>query len=65
MMAEWYWRLFSAWHALFEAPTRAETIEHCRLEAHKRQEELADRYQMGYLAGYDDATESMRQREMV
>ena len=63
MIANLYWRLYSAWFALFEAPTRAETIEHCALEAHKRQEELADRYQMGYLAGYADAAESTRQQK--
>lgn len=61
MIANLYWRLYSAWFALFEAPTRAETIEHCALEAHKRQEELADRYQMGYLAGYADACAAYKQ----
>ena len=55
MIANLYWRLYSAWFALFEAPTRAETIEHCALEAHKRQEEIDEAFASGYLNGYDDA----------
>lgn len=64
-MKDLYWRLYSAWFALFEAPTRAETIEHCALEAHKRQEEIDEAFALGYLNGYDDAMESARQREAV
>ena len=65
-MRDLYWRLFTAWHALFEAPSREEAIQRERDRAHDIQEQLASRYQSGYLAGYLDAVEeAKRQRELV
>jgi hypothetical protein len=65
-MKDLYWRLFTAWHALFEAPSREETIQHERDRAHDVQQQLVERYRVGYLTGYMDAVEeAKRQREMV